>query len=215
MKGVVDEAQLRVFTAIEHGELAPEALSARQVCAFLGYTTGHLYHHFGSLDGLWCGVAQLAFAKLDACLLCAANTHDAVAPALAQAFVEFGIDNPALYTLMFERHYDWAALRERGLINEPNPAMQLWRGLVQHMTELGSGDPRRDARVLFAGLHGLVSLARSGRANVGVLQISDRDAAVAAARRLATLLCPVERSAQQTVIKQSEAKRSRRERQVL
>jgi len=191
MADAVDDGPARVFRALERGELAAEELSARQVCAFLGYTTGHLYHHFGSLDGLLCGVAQLAFAKLGARLLGAAGPAGADAPGVAQAFVEFGVAYPSLYALMFERRYDWAALRARGLARDSSPGLELWRGLVAQVAAFGSNEPLDDARLFVAGLHGLVSMALSGRANVGTLEVSDTDAAISAARRLARLICPM------------------------
>jgi AcrR family transcriptional regulator len=190
MADAIDDGPARVFRALERGELAAEELSARQVCAFLGYTTGHLYHHFGSLDGLLCGVTQLAFAKLGARLLGAGGTGGSDAPAVAQEFVEFGVAYPSLYTLMFERRYDWAALRARGLARESSPGMDLWRGLVAQVAAFGSKKPLEDARLFVAGLHGLVSMALSGRANIGTLEVSDKDAAISAARRLAHLICP-------------------------
>jgi len=190
MADAIDDGPARVFRALERGELAAKELSARQVCAFLGYTTGHLYHHFGSLDGLLCGVTQLAFAKLGARLLGAAGAGGLDAPAVAQEFVEFGVAYPSLYELMFERRYDWAALRARGLARDSSPGLELWRGLVAQVAAFGSQKPLDDARLFVAGLHGLVSMALSGRANVGTLEVSDKDAAISAARRLAHLICP-------------------------
>lgn len=209
MDDPVDNGAARVFRALERGELGEGELSARQVCAYLGYTTGHLYHHFGSLDGLLCGVAQLAFHKLGIHLLTAAGTRGDDAPAVAQAFVEFGLQNPTLYALMFERRYDWAALRARGLVSDSAPGLELWRGLVAQVSAFGSEAPLDDARLLMAGLHGLVSMARSGRANVGVLEESDRDAAVSSARRLARLVCPLSQVAKRKTAKKSAAKNSR------
>lgn len=205
MADAIDDGPARVFRALEQGELAAEELSARQVCAFLGYTTGHLYHHFGSLDGLLCGVAQLAFAKLGARLL--ARGDDA--PAVAQEFVEFGVAHPSLYALMFERRFDWAALRERGLAQDSHPGLQLWRGLVAQVTAFGSREPLDDARLFVAGLHGLVSMALSGRANVGSLEVSDKDAAISAARRLARIICPVSAVSIKTASKKTTARRRR------
>ena len=43
---------------------------------------------------------------------------------------------------------------------------------------------------MFAGLHGLVHLASTGRANVGAMSVSDRDTAIEAARVLAQRFMP-------------------------
>jgi AcrR family transcriptional regulator len=184
MTTAFDDGVQRVFAALESGELDGDALTTRRVCAFLGYTTGHLYHHFGSLDALLCAVADRAYHKLAAKLGSVLASQGDVC-AVAQAFVEFGIANEPLYALMFERRFDWAALRQRGQITGQEWGLVLWRQLVSALTELGAREPVEDARLLTAGLHGLVSLALSGRANVGSLERSDREVAVQAARRLA------------------------------
>ncbi|MDB4972912.1 MAG: hypothetical protein JWN48_1253 [Myxococcaceae bacterium] len=196
MENQDNDATARVFRALERGELKAAELSARQVCAFLGYTTGHLYHHFGSLDGLLCRVAQYAFERFGARLIAAGGAlRDG--PAMAEAFVEFGLAHPLLYGLMFDRHYDWAALHARGLVGPAAPSVQLWKTLVAEISARGTKRPEDDARVLFAGLHGLVSVARSGRANIGALELTDREAAIAAARRLAELILPGARAKKQ------------------
>jgi AcrR family transcriptional regulator len=192
MSTTTDDGTARVFRALERGELDASALTTRRVCALLGYTTGHLYHHYGSLDVLLAKVAELAFVKLSEQLQRVANETRDIG-AVAQAFVEFGIENGALYSLMFERQVDWNTLRARGLLNDPS-GMALWRQLVSSLTELGAREPLEDARLLIAGLHGLVSFALSGRANVGALEVSDREAALRSARRLAALVCPARRT---------------------
>jgi AcrR family transcriptional regulator len=148
-----------------------------------------LYHRFGSLDGLLFGVAQAGFRELSAHLSERAQ-RGATAPDIAAEFVEFCLARPALYGLMFERHYDWAALRAHGTLDVKQPDLALWRALIAELTARGAGEPMEDARLFLAGLHGLISLSLSGRANVGDLGRSDRDVALGAARRLARLLFP-------------------------
>ena len=87
---------------------------------------------------------------------------------------------------MFEHYYEWQALREAGALTS-GKGMAVWSGLVARFSE--SAQPEDDARAFYAGLHGLVSLANSGRANVGDLSLSDREAAIRAGRRLASLFC--------------------------
>jgi hypothetical protein len=109
---------------------------------------------------------------------------------LAATFVRFGLGAPGLYALMFERRFDWQALRAAGALGEEQPGLTLFHLLGERLRAAGSRSPKRDARMLFAGLHGLVSLALSGRANVGELEITDQAAAIDAARELARRLCP-------------------------
>lgn len=61
------------------------------------------------------------------------------------------------------------------------PGLSMWRSIA---ADIGPDH----ARLFYAGLHGLVSLAKSGRANIGNAEKSDREVALAAARTLAALV---------------------------
>lgn len=182
-----DDATIRVYEALLGRELADEDLSARRISRFLGKTTGALYHHFGSLDGFLFAVSQHGYVELRRRLEAAFARRGDVAD-VAQAFVEFGLDHPELYPLMFERRFDWDALRAAGAFDRPIPSGALWDVMERVLGEAGAREPGTDGRLLWAGLHGLVSLAASGRANVRALTRSDRDVACAAARELARRL---------------------------
>jgi len=178
----------RIREGLASGELTAADLTARKLAAFLGRTTSVLYHHWGSLDGLLYAVSQDGYSVLGERIVGASAGGLA---AVAEAYVVFGLEHPALYTVMFERRYDWAALRaSEACEGERSPGLGLWERVVDATRRAGSDDAVADARVLYAGLHGLVSLALSGRANIGDLSISDRDAAVLSARRLTARLIP-------------------------
>ncbi len=185
----MDDAR-RIHDALLDGQLGRADLTARGLGAFLGATTSRVYHHHGSLDGLLYAVAGEGFRGLAAQL---AGAMAKGLPEVAAAFVGWGLDHPVLYELMFVRPYDWAALRAAGVFTD-TPGLALWGALQERLAAAGSREPRADALVLYAGVHGLVSLALGGRANVGQLEISDREAAIAAARTLATRLCPDQES---------------------
>ena len=171
--------------ALASGEIAEDQLTARRLGALLGKTTSVLYHHWGSVDGFLFAVAQDGYGLLGERLLSVAAGG---LPAIAESFITFGLDHPVLYRLMFERTWDWDALRAAGAFTDL-PGMSLWARVNDLMESLGSANPRQDALLLHAALHGLVSLANSGRANVGDLTVSDREAALLAARTLASRLC--------------------------
>lgn len=171
----------QIVDALLAGDLTAADLTARDLGAFLGKTTGHVYHRWGSLDGLLFAVSQVGFARL-ARQLGKVFEHTADLSEVAAAFVDFGLAHPDLYTLMFERRFDWEELRTRGALTGDTPGLDLWRALAG---QLGA----EEARLLFAGLHGLVSLAASGRANIGITTKSDREVARASARRLALTIC--------------------------
>ena len=170
--------------AIAQGELDANDLTARKVAAFLGRSTSVVYHHYGNLDGLLHAVAQEGYGLLGERLL---GAIDGGLPALARTYVRFGLDYPELYRLMFERRYDWAELRARGACAD-SPGLGLWQQAIATLEAAGSDDAVTDARVLLAGLHGTVSLALSGRMNLGDIDRSDRDVALESATRIATLI---------------------------
>jgi AcrR family transcriptional regulator len=183
---------LRVRDALVAGKLSAADLTARRLGALLGKTTSVLYHHYGSLDGFFFAVAESGMHLLGA-RLDAARAGGAGLAELCVEFVRFGLEAPDLYALMFERRVDWAALRRAGALRGDLPGLRLLALVTEAGRAAGSRDPARDARMLFAGLHGLVSLALSGRANLGALEMTDEAAALDAAAELAHRLYPQQR----------------------
>lgn len=177
-----EDIPAQVCDALVSGKLDAKDLTARRLSAFAGKTTSVLYHHWGCLDGFLYAVSQAAVGRLGERLLTEIGGDDGLARA-AEEFVRFGVDHPVLYELMFVRRFDWDALRKQG--RTKGPGLGLWSQLVAYFAGRGSTHPQTDARLMFAGLHGLVHLALSGRANVGEISVSDRDTALSAARALA------------------------------
>jgi len=184
------DAVARIHQALSRSELQLSELTARRLGAFLGKTTSVVYHRWGCLDGLLYAVAQRGFGELGEGLAVALQRSGP--GGLAEAYVGFGLDKRVLYSLMFDRVYDWDALRKAGEFDTAQPSIQLWDASIAMMASGGSAEPETDARLLFATLHGIVSLAASGRANVGELSSSDRDVALRLARRAVAHLLPLE-----------------------
>ncbi len=183
------DAVRTVLAALLGGELRAEDLTARTMGERLGKTTGALYHHFGSLDGFLHHVAQAGFEKLAKEQAAVLGQGGSLAD-LAEAFVRFGLEHRELYGLMFERQYDWQALRESGALASDLPGLGMWKDLVRALEARGSTCAETDVRLLYAGLHGLVTLAATGRANVARIEISDREMAATLARQLAARIAP-------------------------
>lgn len=183
-----DEAIDRIYGAILARELDLTDLSARRLAAFLGKTTGAIYHRWGSFDGLLFTVGQRGFADLLGRIEAAWSKKGDLG-ACAVAFVEFGLDHPEIYPLMFERRYDWAALRAGGHFERVATGTHLLVRIVELVKSAGAPNPIADTRLFMAGLHGLVSFAASGRMNTGELTSSDRAVAIASARDLASRVC--------------------------
>lgn len=184
-----DEAIERIYRALVERELDDADLSARRIASFLGKTTGAIYHRWGSLDGLLFAVSQRGFADLRARVESSWATTLDIAEC-AQVYVEFGLDHPELYPLMFERPYDWAALRAAGSFSRATPGSELLAGILCLLNEAGSKRALADTRLLMAGLHGIVAFAASGRMNAGELGSPDREVAIASARDLAARILP-------------------------
>jgi AcrR family transcriptional regulator len=180
-----DEALTRLYQLVVEGSLSESDFSARGMAALLGKTTGALYHRWGSLDALLFALGQRGFVDLAAQI---ASTWEQTQDlgACAEAYVAFGLDRAQLYPLMFERRFDWAALRAGGAFAEAVPGSGLFLRIVTLLEATGSTRALADTRLLMAGLHGIVSLAASGRMNTGTLSSSDRQVALASARDLAT-----------------------------
>ncbi len=179
----------RVRDALLRGRMSLDDLTTRRVGAMFGKTTSLLYHHYGSLDGFLFAVSQSGMRLLGE-HLGAAAAAGADLSGLADAFVAFGLRSPALYALMFERKFDWAALRRAGALHPELPGLSMFAVLGEYLRAAGSEKPVRDARMLFAALHGLVSLAHSGRANIGDTKTTDHAAAREAAREITRRICP-------------------------
>jgi AcrR family transcriptional regulator len=180
---VLQEAVERIRLAIERGELDAADLTARKVATLLGKTTSLLYHHWGSLDVFLYDVAQSGFGQLAGQLACKSL------PEMAEAYVRFAVASPVLYELMFHRRWDWASLKARR-DTQKSAGFRMWQALVGVLAARGSTDPDSDARLLYAGLHGIASLAISGRANVGKLDHTDLEIAISIAQRLVQHLSP-------------------------
>ncbi|MFO0613004.1 MAG: TetR-like C-terminal domain-containing protein [Polyangiaceae bacterium] len=182
--GAIDQ----IYAALVARELTAEDLSARRLAAFLGKTTGAIYHRWGSFDGLLFTVGQRGFVDLQARIEAVWAAKRELGPC-AVAFVEFGLDHPEIYPLMFERRFDWAALRAAGYFERATPGSALLACIVGLVRASGAEHPIPETRLLMAGLHGLVSFASSGRMNTGDLSSSDRAVAIASARDLAARVC--------------------------
>jgi len=175
-----------VCDALGRGLLTAQSLGARSIAKLLGRTTGLLYHHWGSLDGFLLEVAHLGWQRLATDL--APKAQGPLAD-LAEGYLQFAFDHPALYHLMAERRLDWARLRAEGRLSQ-GASLDMWDAVAARLEDAGSTNPSEDARLLYAGLHGLASLALSGRANVRDIDATDQEVAVRAARHLVDRLTP-------------------------
>ncbi len=140
-----------------------DAVTTRRLSAEIEYSQPVLYKHFPGMEGIVASVAVQGFAELGE-TLAAARAHATVGPdalaRVAHAFIGFARDNPALFDAMFIRATTLPFAAE-DTPAELNNAFDELRAAVE--TVAGGRDPDTLAEVVWAGLHGLVTLDRSGR----------------------------------------------------
>ncbi len=139
-------------------ERGPGALRIRDVAAAAGQSTMGVYTHFGSKQGLLEQLYLLGFRRLEERLETVPSDGNGAQElrAFALAYRAFALDNEALYGLMFERATpDFVpsdASRMAGLATFEMLATRVagWRPDFV--------EPAADAHLVWATMHGLVSI---------------------------------------------------------
>jgi AcrR family transcriptional regulator len=140
-----------------------DAVTTRRLSTEIEYSQPVLYKHFSSMEGIAAAVAVQGFGELADALRAARSgaTDDADALArVAHAFIGFAHDNPALFDAMFTR----ATTVRFAVADTPaelNAAFAELRAAVDLVA--GTRDADTLTEVLWAALHGLITLDRSGR----------------------------------------------------
>lgn len=151
-----------------------EAVTMRTVARSLGVGAMTLYTYIDGQEGLRLEIAQRGFDLLNAGCQ-AANTLDAPGTAAdkwrggSRAYVQFAVDNPNLYDLMFHVHPAKGGPDGKFL----HGGFQRFLDRVrQHQDDQGLKGPEFERNALkraerfFITLHGLASLAIAGRLEV-------------------------------------------------
>jgi len=152
------EAALRLLE-----ERGPGALRIRDLSEAVGKSTMGVYTHFGSKQGLLEQLYLHGFSRLEAGLRSVSSAGDRRQDllAFASAYREFALDNEALYGLMFERgtpdfvpsdHSRMAGLATFEMLAERIAGWQP-----------GLADPAPTAHLVWATMHGLVSIELTHR----------------------------------------------------
>ena len=144
-----------------------ERITMRGLAEKLGYSPATIYLHFSGKNELQREIARHGFERLVDRLSSAFEIEDPD-EALRQIclrYIEFGLENPQLYRLMFQ---ELTALRELGMGDSP-PGSSLFQSLREVYTRgVDSGafrecDVTVEAAVGWAMVHGLVQLAAARR----------------------------------------------------
>ncbi len=144
-----------------------DAVTTRRLSTEIEYSQPVLYKHFTGMDQIADAVAIDGFGDLAEVIRAARSGAGAAGDALtriARAYLDFARDNPAVYDAMFTRAttLHFAA--------EDTPPQLITAFAEQHQAVgLVAGEQDADTltEVLWAALHGLVTLSRAGRLRPG------------------------------------------------
>ncbi|BAC73436.1 TetR family transcriptional regulator [Streptomyces avermitilis] len=140
-----------------------DAVTTRRLAAEIEYSQPVLYSHFKGKDAIMAAVAVQGFAELavelSAARAAADGTHGTLA-AVATAYAAFAERRPALYDAMFTHAVDLPFATPEA----PAALQGAFAGLLHAVEPLaGDDDPGLLTETFWSGLHGLVTLMRSGR----------------------------------------------------
>jgi AcrR family transcriptional regulator len=141
-----------------------DAVTTRRLAAEIEYSQPVLYSHFKGKDAIMAAVALQGFAELAAELRTARTSAKGTGEALAEvgrAYAAFARRRPALYDAMFTHSVDLPFATPQA----PAPLREGFAELVAAVTPIAAqgDDVGLLTETYWAGLHGLVTLMRSGR----------------------------------------------------
>jgi AcrR family transcriptional regulator len=144
-----------------------DAVTTRRLSAQIEYSQPVLYNHFSGMEQIADAVAIDGFGELADVTRAArlgAGTPSDVLARIAHAYLDFARDNPAVYDAMFVRA---TALRFAAQ-DTPPELTAAFEELHQGVGLIADGhDADTLTEVLWAALHGLVTLSRAGRLRPG------------------------------------------------
>ena len=152
------------------------ALTMRKLAERIGYSAAALYLHFRNRDEIALEVSREGYVDLFAALSSATASHRsdprARLQALAEAYVQFGIDHPQTYSLIFMEDPAYLKAVSAGPSGD-DPATRSYELLVEIARDLLATTvepmkvrvrrvrkvtPTELAETLWAAMHGIVSL---------------------------------------------------------
>src|SRR5215469_1699025 len=166
-----EKQELRQAILTAAGELfleqGYERFSLRKVAERIGYSPTTIYLYFRDKDDLLFTVVEEGYVRFSQQLAAAAECQ--VDPwerliALGRAYVAFGLEHPVYYQLMFMQRVDFLMQKPRGESQPRIASFKILRQTVQQAIDDGilrPGDAENYSDVLWALVHGMVSLAIS------------------------------------------------------
>ena len=144
-------------------ERGPGALRVRDLAEAVGKSTMGVYTHFGSKQGLLEELYLHGFSRLEDRLKSVASAGNGTQELLqfALAYREFALDNEALYGLMFERGTPDFIPSDDSRMAGLKTFEMLAERIADWQPDLA--DPAPTAHLVWAAMHGLVSIELTHR----------------------------------------------------
>lgn len=143
-----------------------DAVTTRRLSTEIEYSQPVLYKHFAGMEQIADAIAVEGFGELADVMDTARDggpDHDALTR-IAQAYLAFADNNPAVYDAMFTR-----STGLRFAAEDTPPQLTASFTALRQAVVIVAGEDEADTltEVLFAALHGLVTLSRGGRLRPG------------------------------------------------
>ncbi len=143
----------------------PSALSARNVTKLMGYTPGTLYNLFENIDGLTAAINTTSLINFAETLRCILRDHAKPKKRLskiAQAYLEFQLREPHLWTLLFATPIQHDSEDYRTAIH------LVFDQVTEVLLPISKNNKvaRQNAKILWSTLHGICLLRSSGKLDV-------------------------------------------------
>jgi AcrR family transcriptional regulator len=145
------------------------ALSIRKLAEKIGYTPGNIYLYFAGRDEIAREICRQSYAEILAAIEQAARVKDPMErlKALLKSYADFAEARPETYKLAFmqDPQFNEVMFRQTAIDEESGAGHQAFRLIVDALGELKKtgkidkhASTRQLAEVLWAGVHGVVSL---------------------------------------------------------
>ena len=164
-RGVSRERIIEVSRAIVEDE-GVENLTIRRIADTIGRKQPAVYQHFESKDALLAAVVIEGFVALGEHLKSSGTARGTSLSSVAKAYLRFGLERPRLYNVMF---VDAPAIAFAAGSATPVPARTAFGVLASAVRESGVDEDRVETvtEVVWAALHGLVTLSITNRLRPG------------------------------------------------
>jgi AcrR family transcriptional regulator len=154
-------------------------LSMRKIASAIDYSATSIYLHFDSKDALLHALIHEGMMQLYDALEATAEAHTSDLlgrlEALCRRFIDFGLNNPEYYEIMFQLHPERMERYPAEKYRQARRNLDFFADALAEGTEQGVfhvGDPQVSASTIWASLHGTVSLLLAERVDVRI----ERDA---------------------------------------